>query len=193
MSYHLRRVKSAIFLAAILAVALSSAGCASGPSTAAETPAVSCILLSSSEIGHYGASRAINPFSPRTSLLQGTPDEFVVLQLNLSLAESTRVAIAGSVQDAAGNEVARLQSLTQMQEYWRFGTDLPDREARARVDTLARYYAPSLEFVRNKGRPEYIVVLMGKKPLPRPASILVSVTLSGGDPQLFSFPLPDRK
>ena len=192
MTGRLMRAKSAILHAMILAVALSSSGCTTGPATAAAPP-VACVLLSASQIGQYGLSRAVNPFFPRASLVRKAADEFVVLQLNLSLSEPTRIAIGGAVRDTAGNEVARLQSLSQMQEYWRFGEDVSDRDARSRMDSLTRYYAPALQFAPRRGRHEYIVVLLGKNPLPRPATAVLSVSLNDAESQSFTFPLPALK
>jgi len=191
MTGRLMRAKSAILPAMILAVALSSAGCTSSPATAA--PPVACVVLSASQIVMYGPSRAVNPFFPRASAVRKAADEFVVLQLNLSLSEPARIALAGAVRDTAGNDAARLQSLSQMQEYWSFGEDVDDREARARMDTLTRYYSPALQFVQRRGRSEYIVVLLGKNPLPRPATAVLSVSLNGAEPQSFTFPLPALK
>ena len=156
------------FLAAAIAVAVSVAGCASGPAPA--VPAVACELVSGSELWKYGPNAVVNPFVPLTGTVRGTQDEFVVLRIRLSLAESTTVEIDGLVEDPTGKELARLQTFGQM----------------------TRYYPPDLHFVARKGRAEYIVLFSGKNPLSRPAVISLSVTLNG-EPEQFTFALPDRK
>jgi hypothetical protein len=184
--------KPLTFLAAALAVAVSVAGCSSGPEPAGAIPAVACELVSGRDLWKYGPNAAANPFLPLTGMVRGTQDEFVVLRIRLSLAESTTVEIDGSVEDPTGKKLARLQTLGQMTEYWTGPENIPNRDKQVRSDTLTRYYPPDLHFVVKKGRAEYIVVFTGKSPLPRPAVINLSVTLNG-EPQQFTFPLPYRK
>ena len=179
------------FLAAAIAVAVSVAGCASGPAPA--VPAVACELVSGSELWKYGPNAVVNPFVPLTGTVRGTQDEFVVLRIRLSLAESTTVEIDGLVEDPTGKELARLQTFGQMTRYWSGQAEsLPFRDKQVRSDILTRYYPPDLHFVARKGRAEYIVLFSGKNPLSRPAVISLSVTLNG-EPEQFTFALPDRK
>jgi hypothetical protein len=187
----LRHLRSFFMFAASCAVALSAAGCMSGGGTAAAP--VACRLLSPQEISSYAPSRPLNPFVAHGSLLQPAPEEFVVLELDLSLAEPARVAITGAVEDESGAAVAQLWSRTQMHIYWDHLADVTDRDARTRVETLDRYYPPAADFAARRGRTTWILVFEGKSPLPRPATVKVAVSLGGAEAQAFEFPLPPKK
>jgi hypothetical protein len=184
-----RQMLSFVVLAASFALTLATAGCTTAPGAAA-APAVTCKLLSPQEIRTYAPARALNPFIAHTSLLQGAPDEFVVLEVDLSLSESTQVSLAASVENEAGNEVAGLWNRKQMHAYWDHLQDVTDRDDRIRQDTLDRYYPPASEFAARRGQTTWILVLVGKNPLPRPATVKVSVSLNGAEAEAFSFPLP---
>jgi hypothetical protein len=179
-------MRSAPLLAA-LAVAFVLDSCASGPETGSTSP-VTCDLPSSREISFLTTTRSNNPFLPISGLLRGTADEFVVVRIRLFLPDSTIVAVDGSVNDETGAEVAKLQTYTQMAKYWDIAEDLPPRDVQARSDALQRYYPMDAQFKARKGRSEYIVVFKGKNPLPRPATVALTVILNG-EPQDFTFPL----
>jgi hypothetical protein len=178
--------------AAILGVAVFMASCATEP-PGTGTTGVSCTLLNWLDLGSYGANYTTNPFLAPTSMLKGTPDEFVALDLMLSLPDSATVNLDGAVRSDSGDLVARMNDLPQMRDYWDNWGDRTDKTSRTRLDTLNRWCMPSSQFVAHKGRTEYVIVLMGKNPLPRPASVVVSVSLNAGDPQTFTFPLPPKK
>lgn len=185
--------KPCVLFAAALAVMISAAGCSSGPEPAPGAPPVSCILLSGPDLWQYGTNDVVNPFVPRKGFIRGADEEFVALRIRLSLPESAQVSIDGSVQDPAGKEVAPLQTLAQMTEYWSGAEDVAYRDQNARSNTLTRYYPASFYFTAKKGSSEYVVVFRGKNPLPRPASVMLSVAVGDAQPQQFNFPLPDMK
>src|SRR5271169_2726475 len=110
--------KPFVLFAAALAVMISAAGCSSGPEPAPGAPPVSCILLSGPDLWQYGTNDVVNPFVPRKAFIRGADDEFAALRIRLSLPESAQVSIEGSIQDPAGKEIAPLQTLAQMTEYW---------------------------------------------------------------------------
>jgi hypothetical protein len=179
-------------LSAALAVALTAAGCASAPEPT--SPSVSGQILTRTEVSYIGATRETNPFIPLSRVIHGAPDEFAVVRIHLGLPAPTLVTIDGSVRDGTGAEVARLQSYQDMADYWNDPTDqLPFRTIQARSDTLQRWYVPSLSFQGNKGRTEYVVVFKGNNPIPRPATVTLSVGFGDEAPQELTFPLPPRE
>jgi hypothetical protein len=177
-----------VFLAVTSAMTISFAGCAGGPEAKNGAAPISCALLTNRDLWQYGTTRALNPFMARQLFIRGTPDEFVALRLTLSLAESARVSVSGSVQDPDGKEVAMLLSRAQLTDYWNQDAQGLNRDNMALYDSLERYYIPDLPFTSQKGR--YIVVFKGTNPLPRPATVLFSVSASDGESQDFTFPLP---
>ena len=171
-----------------LALVLAVAGCTSRG--AVLTPSVVCKLLDQNNVRSYGSTFATNPFLAPSALFRGTPDEFVVVEVDLALPDRRRVDIAGSVVDSSRATVAPLYDLRQMHDYWARWGDMGNRDAWTRGATLEQYYPPSLEFEAHGGRSVYVIVLIGKRPLPRPADVVVSVSLGGAEPQLFTFTLP---
>jgi hypothetical protein len=188
-------VKSFCFVAVILlAAGLSITGCASAPAErSGSSPAISCRLLPKTDIWSYGPTYATNPFLAPSGLIKGTPDELAVLRIDLTLPESARIGIQGSVQDSAGNTVARLLDLNELRTYWSDWGDRTDKSSRDRLGMLERWCVPSLEFNAHGGRSQYVIVMMGKNPLPRPASVVVSVTLNNVEAGSFTFELPPKK
>jgi hypothetical protein len=184
--------RTAIGGAAVFAVLFLSAACATGARPASGEPEVLCTMLTSWDLGSYGANSATNPFLAPSGLIEGTPDEFVALDIALSLPDSATLSIDAAVRRAGenGEIVARLYSLQDMRKYWRAWGDPSAQTSRTRLDTLERWYAPSSQFVAHKGRSEYVIVLVGKNPLPRPASATVSIALNGKVGGTFEFPLP---
>jgi len=186
-----RSAKHVLSLAVLAAVFMAAVGCAT-TGGAALAP-VTCRLLSPAEVATYAPSRPINPFIAHGSFILKSPDEFVVLDLALNLPEQARVSVAASVNDEVGTPVAALWTRTQMHMYWDHMQDITDRDDRIRQDTLDRYYPPASDFNARRGRTEWILVLVGKNPVPRPATVQVSVSLNGAEAQMFSFPLPPVK
>jgi hypothetical protein len=181
-------------LTVIFAVGLSFAGCAGAPEGASGSgPAVTCRLLPKTDIWSYGSTWASNPFLAPSALIKGTPDEFAVFRIVLTLPEAGRVGIQGSVQDAAGNTVARLFDLDEMRRYWSDWGDSTDRSSRDRLGMLEQWYVPSLDFAAHKGRSQLVFVMMGKNPLPRPATAMVSISLNNVELGTFTFDLPAKK
>jgi hypothetical protein len=187
-------MKSWHLLGVAVAITVSFASCAGAPEPAAGTSPVSCDLLSNREISLLSTTRVTNPFMPTIGIVQGSRDEFVVARIRLVLPEPTLVVINGSVTGDAGNAVAPLKTYQQMTRYWTEDAgDIDYRDARTRSDVLTRWYPPDLQFTAKAGRSEFVVAFIGKNPLPRPASVTLSVALGDAPPQEFTFPLPPRK
>jgi hypothetical protein len=166
------------------------AGCATVRGPAEETPAVSCVLLAPADVWGYATADEANPFLAPAGLLRGTPSEFVVLRLTLSLREESRIAVSAEARDAAGNKTARLYSASDMRDLWKAWGDETSLPHLKRAETLDRWCLPATGFTRRAGRGEYVLVLVGKKPLPRPALVDVAVTVGDAEPAVFTFTLP---
>ena len=117
MTLSLNRAKFVCFFSLLLALSLALVGCASVPS-GTTGPVVAGKILSRADLGVYGGSRSVNPFIAQSALLLGSPDEFVVFELDLTLPQAARILIDGSVTDASGAEVAMLYSPQEMHRYW---------------------------------------------------------------------------
>ncbi len=172
---------------ALLVVFVS--GCATTPIT---SPEVTVKIVPERDLARYGASFTNDPFYAPFTLIMSR-DEFVTLTVTVALPDATRVTIDGTIQDPDGKSIARLYSRDELRAYWLGRGRQADPDMVKRLDYLDRYYVPALNFAGLKGRYQYYVTMIGKDPLPRPAKVMLAVTLGTGDPQQFSFDLPPLK
>ena len=131
-----------------------------------------------------------NPFIAPNTMLKGRPNEFVVLRLDVTVAQPSELSIAANVKSEDGVSQAQLYSLNEMQSYWSDWGDQSDYSSRERLSTLNRYYLPKLDFVAHAGQRYYLFILVGKYPIKRPATVSASVTVGSSQPQYFEVPLP---
>jgi hypothetical protein len=188
----MKPARSLGLLAAVSAIVLVVAACATGPHAGSGAP-VSVTVLSSRDMGSYGPTYNSNPFIAPDAFIKGSPDEFVVLDVTLALPDSATVNIDAAVTDEAGTTVARMYSLDDMRRYWSDWGDQSEKNSRTRIETLVRWYPPSSQFVAHKGGSEYIIVLIGKRPIPRPSTAAISVSINAVEQGPFTYALPPRK
>jgi hypothetical protein len=173
-----------IGFSALLALCAISVSCSSVPPQGT-APQVSTHLLKDSDLWLYGSDAEINPFIAPNTMIKGRPNEFVVLRLDVVLSQPTELSIAADVKSVDGVLQARLYSLGDMQSYWSDWGDQSAYSSRERLSTLERYYLPNLDFVAPAGRRYYLVMLVGKYPIKRPASVSASVIVGSSQPQYF--------
>ena len=123
-------------------------------------------------------------------MFRGKANEFVVLRLDLDLPAATQVSMAGSVENEAGQIIARAMSIEDMKAFWEMW-QASDADSSRRMATLQRSYAPGDTFAAKAGRKSYYLVISGKYPLPRPAVIKAFAIVGSLPPVLIEQPLPD--
>jgi hypothetical protein len=168
---------------------LSVESCVTTPIT---TPEVTARLAPERDLARYGVSFSNDPFLYPGTLLM-PQDEFATIAIDIALPDSSRVTIDGEVDGADGKSVARLYTKDELHAYWLARGKASDADMVKRLDTLDRFYPSQLSFSAPRGRSEYYVAMIGRRPLPRPARVLLSVALGNGDPQIFTFDLPPFK
>jgi hypothetical protein len=182
----MKRALSLCFLGLSL---LAVESCVSTPIT---TPEVIARLAPERDLARYGVPFGSDPFLYPATLLM-PQDEFATIVIDIALPESSRVIIDGEVDGADGKSIARLYSREELRSYWLARGKASDADMMKRLDTLDRFYPPQLTFNAPRGRTEYYVAMIGRRPLPRPAKAVLYVTLGSGASQTFTFDLPPFK
>jgi len=112
--------------------------------------------------------------------------------MDLELPSKTDVDFTAYVQDSTGKKTAEYKDLESMRFFWSYWET--DREKdNQRSLTLTQTYAPRQFFTARRGRSSYYIVLMGKNPLPRPATIFAQVNVAGLELMTFEWELPPAK
>lgn len=162
--------------------------CASAPE--AIQPYASIRVMTVDELqSAYGYSFEVNPYLEPSALIRGKPYEFSVLRIEISTSGSAAAVLSASVVGADGTVLASAKDLEQMKLFWDMWEGSDPNKGR-RLTSLERSYLPGYSFEQKPGRRVYYLVLMGKNPLPRPATIEATLLVEGLDPVIFSQALP---
>jgi len=181
-------MKSLATFAAAITIVLA-ASCASVPERGTE-PGVELQLLTRSDLKRmYGSNFSTNPYIEPHNLITRQPREFAVLRLRLALADRLPVSVIAKVVGADGAELARHYDLEYMKDFtstWGTG----DVDVSRRINILEHSYLQSLNFTGYRGSRDYMIILMGNYPMPRPATVQAQVVVGSGEAKLFDFELP---
>jgi hypothetical protein len=181
--------RRSIILASSALSLLLAAGCASSPSATA--PSTSIRLATLEELkSAYGYSYDVNPYLEPSSIFRGKLTEFVVLRVDLNLSAPAKVLVAARVADKDGRIIAEPKDLYLMTLFWDMW-QTSDPNAEKRLTSLERSYLPGLTFEEKAGRHRYYLVLTGKYPLERPATVQAELAVSGMDSIALKLPLPE--
>ncbi len=158
------------------------------------TPSFSVTLESEASLKNslLGAYWSENPYLEPSGIFTGMKNEFVVLRMNIELPVATDVDFTAYVQDSAGKIVAEYKDLDSMRFFWSNWMTDQERNNQRSV-TLTQTYAPRQVFTARKGTRSYYIVLMGKNPLPRPATVFAQVYVKGLESQTFEWELPPHR
>ncbi len=174
----------------LLAVLLCLAGCASAPQPA-DLPGESSVqihMLDSDTLKtRFGPNDSVNPYMPYRSIIFGTRDEFIVFEVEAELAADGPVKVSGSVIDANGKSVAVLRDFLYMEDYWR-NYNGGSTESVC-LKKLRQTYMKRNPLKAKAGSQKFIVMLVGKNPIPRPAAVSIAVEVPGMKTAEFSFDL----
>jgi hypothetical protein len=175
-----------------LAAAMVLSGClSSGPdSEAAVSPAdpVAVSLVSGRDLrARFGQTFANNPFlSPKPTILEKA-DDFIALELKVAAGAGADLEVVrAEAVDEKGSVCASFYNREKF-------TDLamvlsgPYMDNASKKDKIGWYYLPALKMRVPSGTHSYIMVLVGKHPLPETLSARVEVRL---DEQEKSFEIP---
>jgi hypothetical protein len=192
-----------IKLKAATAVALVStlvflSGCATvhvAKEAAGQPDSVSVVLLSQKDLGvKFGSDPDKNPFLPQAGIILPPAYDYVVAKLGVVTALGTEVELLQAEVDDANNEVkARFydrKSFTDL--VCSLGMSGTAQVAAKRRSVVDWYYLPSQSLSLKHGKHEYIMVFIGKHPLPDDLSAYISVMVDGEEHE-FTLDVPNAK
>ncbi len=189
--------KAAAGVAFILAALLVSGCASSGGSVRAKAPlvdSVSLVLLTDNDVRvKYGTAYGDNPFMARAGTVTGKPYDFIDTQLSIVTDAGAAVEILDAkVVDKDNKPRAWLYD---REEFVKIITDLSNMDDTVSVSkrqTAANwYYLPSRSFTLKHGKYEYMLVFLGKHPVPEDLQVYVRLTVNGQE-QEFTLPVPNQ-
>lgn len=171
-------------------VVLTLAGCATSPGNPIEIPSASARIVGRQELARkFGTDFLKNPYLEPVTLFRGKLEEFVVIEVSLSLPTARNVVIRADVRSKDGAILAEQKDLSYMYTFTQAIISADDRDEIIRTDKLTRSYLPAASISGKAGYTKYLVVLMGKNPIPRPSDAIVEVNISGADSVVSVLPL----
>jgi len=184
--------------AALAFTVLLASGCAtsgakqSGPLV----DSISVVLLSDKETRmKFGPAYGDNPFIPRAGTITGKPYDFIDTMLSVVTDAGADVEILDAkVVDKDGKTKAWLYD---RDEFVKIITDLSNPDdlgsISRRQNAANWYYLPSRSLTLKHGKYEYMLVFLGKHPVPDDLQVYVRLSVNGGPDQEFSLPVPNAE
>jgi hypothetical protein len=182
----------AAYIAATIALILM-VSCTTVSESPLAKPGASIQVLDRNAVkSYFGPNPSTDPFIEPAGLLQGQKSEFVVIELRLNLVAKARVTLFATAETPDGATVAQLLDAEGMLAYWAGWPGLGGHTGEeSRGKKIDDYCIPSPSFIASKGASRYIAVLVGKNPLPRPATVRIHALVEGLEPQLLVLPLAE--
>jgi hypothetical protein len=148
-------------------------------------------VLDRSEIkSRWGSVASANPFLEPRGLIKGQSDEFVVIEVDFFLSARSSLSIDAYAEGADGQTVAWMKDAAAFSDYWFVWDTMGDSSKRAAK--IQSDYLRMKTFSYPRGNHRFYVVLIGKNPLPRPATIRVAVQMADGTHN-WDLPLESKK
>ncbi len=138
---------------------------------------------------YYGtnATGDYNPFIPFGGLITRQDKDYVVLRIHIAAARDAVVSVNRILaEDASGARVAEWYTWPRFKRYiesWQYG----GRQQQQLVDRAMRAYLPSNTVKVGPGTRNYVVVLIGNRPMPSPVTVVANISVDGGAPRIFRF------
>jgi hypothetical protein len=192
------RNTATILTACLFSLILSLGGCASTGAKTAEGDAamaagnsISVVLLSDDQVrARYGRTPSNDPFIPPAADIFVKPYDYIILQLTaVSAGGGSLEILQAEVQDAKGKVQATFYNKEKFADLAASLTYDPENIAE-RQNRISWYYLPSERMHINRGKSEYVMILVGKHPLPDGLTAGVRL-LFNGEEKAFSMPVPD--
>ena len=193
------RSKASAFAALAFAMLLVS-GCASSKGSVKQSgplvDSVSVALLTQKEVrGKFGPSFSDNPFLVRMGTVSGQPYDFIDASLSIVTDSDADVEMFDAkVVDKDGKARAWLYD---RDTFVKIITDLSNPDdlgsISRRQNAANWYYLPSRSLTLKHGKYEYMLVFLGKHPVPEDLEAYVRLSVNGGPDQEFNLPVPNAE
>ena len=175
MRYRLAPV-SAVFLCLLFV-----SSCAGVPSDRHAQIGMEIRILDEAQVAAYGEP-LVNPFIARKLLSERETNAFAVCELKLPPMKRTSVRlVSAEYLDGEGNPVARYLPYDEFVFYWDVRY-LFEEQTKKRDAIMNRHYLHRSEFnYASRTGHEYILVFIGKDPLPADGSARVVLAIDGAE------------
>jgi len=150
---------------------------------------VSLSQASEKELLSYGNSFVENPYLEPRTLIRGKLNEFYIVKLSLNLPETSRVSIIAEAKKLDGSEAAKAYDQNTFIEFWDANTTVESTsgsEIQKKNSSITRSCIPAFSFTASAGQTEFLIPLVGKNPIPRPAKIYIQVSAGSGEPCVYT-------
>jgi hypothetical protein len=186
----MKRTKLFCLVVTAVVVAVSVVSCASVPPESA-SPSASIRLVDQNGMrALWGRSFTVNPYLEPQAAFFPSKYEFEIVSFTVSLPSATKVVLSASVYDAEGKESVLAYDLHDFKVFWNsWGTT--DLNIANRQRTIDLTYAPASSFTAPRGNRTYYLVMIGKRPIARPATVRAWITLDGEEADTQEYALPD--
>ena len=191
------KLKVATAVALVFTLGILS-GCASvrGSTDSVTQPdSVSVVLLSQKDLNvQFGSDPDTNPFLPQAGIILPPAYDYVVAKLGVVTASGAEVELLQAEVDDVDNKVKAhfydRKSFTDLA--CSLGISGTAQTAAKRRSVVDWYYLPSQSLSLKRGKHDYIMVFIGKHPLPSDLTAYISVMLNGEEHE-FTLDVPNVK
>ena len=191
----MKKPRAANAIALVSALVILS-GCASAPvakDAEAQPDSVTAVLLSQQDLkAKFSWSLEQNPFMPHVGTITRTDYDYVVVKLSIVTNSGAEVELLQAEVDDANNKIkAYFYDRKDFADY-ACSILMSKNEAIAakRRNVVNWYYLPSRSLKLKHGKHEYIMVFMGKHPLPDDVFAYIRVMVNGEEHE-FSLDVPN--
>ncbi|HWR12715.1 MAG TPA: hypothetical protein VN445_12900 [Rectinemataceae bacterium] len=157
-------------------------------------PALPKVIIAKAEPGdfsRYGQSYESNPYLEPKTLLRGKLNEFFIAKLSFNLREESRISIIADAIALDGTKAATAYDQDGFRDYWTFvsGDSTEGKNFSKKMNTIAQTCVYSMQFTQKAGQNTMFLPMVGKNPIPRPATIYIQVSTGSGEPAVFKYTL----
>ena len=188
--------RNSLKVSGLLVALLTLTACATTGASGPLEPLVDSVtatLLSEKDVKTKFGYGNEDPFYATGGALISKTYDYVVVRLAVTTNENTKVEVLQSdVVDKNGKSKATLYDRQTFVDFATApGQSQSDYYAEKRRIKIYRYYLPSSSFNVKPGQYEYLLVLLGKHPLPDDVNAYVLLQVNGLDHE-FTLPVPDQ-
>lgn len=180
-------------LAVLSFSALLVSSCASVKQSGPLVDSVSAVLLSDKEVRmKFGSAYGDNPFIAREGTVTGKPYDFIDAMLSIVTDAGADVEVLeADVVDKDNKTRAWLYDRATFVDIITQLSNQDDTVSVSKRQSVANwYYLPSNSFTLKHGKYEYMLVFLGKHPVPYDLHVVVRVMVNGQE-QDFTIPVPN--
>jgi len=131
-----------------------------------------------------------NPYVTPGSLLSSSDAEYIVLRLDVVAARRALISLNEvTARDDSGKQLATLYTWPDFKA-WLKSWSMDDKVLNIEYVKAESSYIPGMDFQVGVGRRSYYLVLIGKRPIPKPCTVLGSFSIDSDTTKNFTVEVP---